>query len=117
MVVRGSAWRAAIWTSWRLTPASSMVVTKNMPEHMWVHSGHFDSGGVGQVPQPAGGGVAIHAGAGAVEQDRPSSALTDGAVDRAAYRWWERDRYQFGAFAAYPQDPVPVLFAKILDSG
>src|SRR5262245_24768049 len=28
MVVRGSAWRAAIWTSRRLTPASSIVVTK-----------------------------------------------------------------------------------------
>src|SRR3954466_1954441 len=28
MVVRGSQWRAAIWTSRRLTPASSMVVTK-----------------------------------------------------------------------------------------
>jgi hypothetical protein len=27
MVVRGSAWRAAIWTSCRSTPASSMVVT------------------------------------------------------------------------------------------
>jgi hypothetical protein len=27
-VVRGSAWRAAIWTSRRSTPASSMVVTK-----------------------------------------------------------------------------------------
>jgi hypothetical protein len=28
IVVRGSAWRAAIWTSRRSTPASSMVVTK-----------------------------------------------------------------------------------------
>src|SRR5665647_687197 len=27
MVVRGSAWRAAIWTSRRSTPASSIVVT------------------------------------------------------------------------------------------
>jgi hypothetical protein len=27
MVVRGSVWRAAIWTSRRSTPASSMVVT------------------------------------------------------------------------------------------
>lgn len=27
MVVRGSAWRAAIWTSRRLMPASSIVVT------------------------------------------------------------------------------------------
>ena len=27
IVVRGSAWRAAIWTSRRSTPASSMVVT------------------------------------------------------------------------------------------
>src|SRR4051812_5844433 len=35
MVVRGSAWRAAIWTSRSSTPASSMVVA----EHVWVHPG------------------------------------------------------------------------------
>ena len=34
MVVRGSAWRAAIWTSRRPTPASSMVVT-NVCLSMW----------------------------------------------------------------------------------
>jgi hypothetical protein len=59
MVVLGSTWRAAICTSRRLTPASSMVVTK-MPQHVRVHPRHPDPGGAGQVPKPAGGGVPVH---------------------------------------------------------
>src|ERR1035441_160332 len=71
MVVCGSAWRAAIWTSRRSTPASSIVVTECMAEHMRVRPGNPYSGDVGQAPQAPGGGVAVHPRAAAVEQDRP----------------------------------------------
>jgi hypothetical protein len=59
MVVRGSAWRAAICTSRRLTPASSMVVT-NVAEHVWMHPGHPDLSRLRRVFEPACRRVPVH---------------------------------------------------------
>jgi hypothetical protein len=41
-------------------------------EHVRVSPGDLDAGGLGEVPQAAGGGVPVHPGAAAVEQDRPA---------------------------------------------
>jgi hypothetical protein len=67
------------------------------------------------MPQAAGGGVAVHPGAAAVEQDRPISAGADRPVDGAADRWWQRDQNDLGAFAAYAQHPVTMLLAQVGD--
>jgi hypothetical protein len=79
--------------------------------------GDSHASNLGQVPQPAGGGVAVHPGATSVEQDRPASAGADRAVDGPPGRWRERDQDDLGAFAAHAQDPVAVLFAEIGDVG
>ena len=69
----------------------------------------------GQVPEPAGGGVTVHPGAVAVEQDRPAGAAADGLVDGSADRGRQRDQGNLGAFAAHPQHPVAVLFTQVCD--
>ena len=67
-------------------------------------------GGFGEPPQAAGGGVAVHPGATAVEQDRPARAGAYRAVDGPPDRWRQRDQDDLGAFAAHAQYPVAVLF-------
>jgi hypothetical protein len=59
--------------------------------------------------------VAIHSGAAAVEQDRAVGAAADGAVDGPPDGWWQRDRHDLAALAAYSQDPVTVFFAEVGD--
>ena len=44
----------------QVTPASGMVVTKVCPEHMRMCPGRPYSSDLGQSPQAAGGGVAVH---------------------------------------------------------
>jgi hypothetical protein len=72
IVVRGSAWRAAIWTSRKSTPASSMFGT-NVAEHVRVCSGDPDVGGSGEPAQAAGGRVPVRPGAAAVEEAGPQA--------------------------------------------
>ena len=69
--------------------------------------------GTGQAPQVAGGSVAVHPGAAAVEQDRAAGTGADCLVDGPCYGWWQRDQDDLGAFATDTQYPVPVLFAKV----
>jgi hypothetical protein len=47
-----------------------------------VHARDLHTGDGLQASQPAGASVPVRAGAAAVEQDRPSDAVADGAVDR-----------------------------------
>jgi hypothetical protein len=115
MVVRGSACRAAICTSRRSTPASSMVVT--CAEHVRVHARKPDPRSGGQTPQPSGGGVAIHPGATGVEQDRPGCSGVHRPVHRSPHGRWQGHEDDSSAFADYPQHPVPVLFSKVGDLG
>lgn len=86
MVVRGSACLAAIWTSRKSTPASSMVLTT--AQHVRVHPGEADSGVAGEVPQPSGGGVSVHPSAALVEQQRTYGSIAGGMVDRSADGGW-----------------------------
>jgi hypothetical protein len=72
---------------------------------------------VGEAPQAPGGGVAVHPGAAAVEQDRPALPCAGRPVDRPAYRWWQWDQDHLGAFAAHAQHPVTVLLADVGDVG
>ena len=47
---------------------------EGMAEHMRVRPGDPDPRGIGELMQAAGGGVPVHPGAAAVEQDRPARA-------------------------------------------
>jgi hypothetical protein len=80
-----------------------------------VRPGDRHPSGIGQAPQAAGGGVAVHPGAAAVEQDRAASTGGYGPVDGPRDGWWQRDQDDLGAFAADTQHPVPVLFAQVGD--
>jgi hypothetical protein len=82
---------------------------------MW--PGYPYASSFGQAPQAAGGGVAIHPGAAAVEQDRPAGAGADRAVDGPPDGWRERDQDDLGALAAHAQHPVTVFFAHVGDVG
>jgi len=68
-------------------------------------------------PQAAGGGVAVHPGTAAVEQDRPAGAGADCPVDGPRDRWRQRDQRDLGAFAAHAQHAVAVFFAEVGDVG
>jgi hypothetical protein len=88
-----------------------------VPEHVRVCPGDPDTGLGGEPPEPSGGGVPVHPGAAASARDRPADPGADGAVDRPADRWRQRDQDDLGALAADPQDPVAVLFAEVADVG
>jgi len=82
-----------------------------------VHPGDPDTGVLGEPQEAAGGCVPVHPGAAAAEQDRPAGPCADGAVDRPADCWWQRDQDDLAALAADPQHPVAVLLAQISNSG
>jgi hypothetical protein len=75
------------------------------------------TGRFGETPQAPGGRVPVHPGAAAVEQDRPVGAGAGCLVDGPADGWRQRDRDDFGAFPAYAQHTVAVLFAEVGDIG
>jgi hypothetical protein len=68
-----------------------------------------------ESPEPAGGGVPVHACPMNVEQDRSRVTASDCAVDGAADRLWQRDQDHLAALAAHPQHPVAVPFAEVSD--
>src|SRR5437764_522551 len=92
-----------------------MVVTKVWREHVRVGPGDPHPSGLGELAQAAGGGVAVHPDAAAVEQDRPVGADADGSIEGPLYGWWQGNEDDLGAFAAYAQDPVAVFFAEVGD--
>jgi hypothetical protein len=59
---------------------------ERVPEHVRMRPGDRHPGGLGEPPQPPGGGVPVHPRAAAVEQDRPAGPSAGGLVDRAADR-------------------------------
>jgi hypothetical protein len=79
--------------------------------------GDLDACGGGQAPEPAGGGVAVHPGAAAVQQDRAAGPGSGCLVNGACHGWWQRDQDNLGAFPADPQHPVAVFFAQVGDVG
>jgi hypothetical protein len=115
MVVRGSACRAAICTSRKSTPASSMVVTKVWRSMCGCIRGNRTTGYVGQSSEPPGRGVPVHPCPTGVHQDRPRSPCADRPVDRPRHRRWQRHQHHLGALAHDPQDAVPVFLTQVGD--
>ena len=90
---------------------------ESMAEHVRVRPGDLYTRSVGQAPQAAGRGVAVHPGAVAVQQDRPTVPGAGRPVDRPAHGGWQRDQDDLGAFAAHPQHAVAVFLAQVGDVG
>lgn len=77
--------------------------------------GYPDSCGLGQVPDPPGGGMPVHPRAAAVEQNRAGVTVIHGAFDRPAGRRRQRNQEDLAAFAADAQYPVAVFLAELAD--
>jgi hypothetical protein len=84
-------------------------------EHVRVHARDVHTGDGLQASQPAGAGVPVHAGAAAVEPDRPSDAVADCAVDRARDGGWHRYEHDLVALADDSQHWMAVLFTDVGD--
>jgi len=97
------------------TPECSSTDNEGVPEHVRVWPGDPDPRCLGESPQAAGGGVAVHPDAATGEQDWSAGAGAGCPVDRAADRGWQRDEDGLGALAAHAQHPVAVLVTQIGD--
>ena len=98
MVVRGSAWEAASWTSRSGTPASKLVGDERVAQRVRP-DGLGQSGAAGGAADDPGGAVPVQPVPGSGEEDRPFASFADGQVDRACGARRERDDGQ-GAVAA-----------------
>jgi hypothetical protein len=88
---------------------------EGVPEHVWVHARDLHAGDGLQAVQPGRRRAPAQSGAGAVEQDRPVDAISDGAVDGSSDRGWHRDEHDLVSFADDAQDAVAVFFAEVGD--
>ena len=90
---------------------------ENVAQHVGVHPGHPDPGGLGQVLEPVGRGVPVHPGTKVFRRigpwSRPSTARSM-ARATASGTGYEGD---LAALPANLEHPVPVLFAEIPDGG
>ena len=88
-----------------------------MSQHVWVHAWHVHARCCGEVFEAAGGGVAVHAAAGRIEQDRAGHAVAGGGVDGAADRGRQQHQGGLVAFAAHPWDTAAVFLTEVVDVG
>ena len=86
---------------------------EGVTEHVRVCPRNVYPGGLGQLAQAPGGGVPVHPGTAAVEQNRAARAGADRLVDRPADRGRQQDQDYLGAVAAYAQHAVAVFFAEV----
>ena len=84
-----------------------------MPENVRMRPGDPHTRFLREPQQPPGGGVPVHAGSAAVEQDRPAYPGARGAVDGPPDSRGRRDQDNLRSLAAHPQDPVAVFFTEI----
>ena len=90
MVVRGSAWEAASWTSRSGTPASINGGDERVPQGVRADL-LADPGAAGDPAHYPGGAMAVEAPAVGGEEQRPAGALADRQVDGAGGARCERD--------------------------
>jgi hypothetical protein len=94
-----------------------MVVTDNVPQQVRMHPRHPDPCGGGQVLEPSGSGVSVHADAECVVQDRAVVTVADRSVDGSADRWWQRHEDDLATLAPDPRDAVAVLLVEVGNAG
>jgi hypothetical protein len=81
------------------------VRDERVPQHVRMRPGNPHTGLIGQAPEPARGGVAVHPGAAAVEQNGPGRAGADCPVDCPADRRWQRHQYNLCALGCSRRGP------------
>jgi hypothetical protein len=87
-------------------------------QHVRMGPGDLDAGGLGEVPQAAGGRMAVHPGAAGVQQDRPAVPHADRPVDGPADRGRQRDQDDLGSLAAHSAEVrFGVLARAALEAG
>src|SRR6476661_10341796 len=111
MVVRGSAWRAAIWSR-RSTPAASMVVTKVCRSMCGCIRGSRTPASLARVCSRRGG-VPVHPGAAPGPQDGTCGALRDRLVKGSTDHRWEGGQDDLAALAGDSQYSVAVFLAEV----
>jgi hypothetical protein len=84
---------------------------------MGMRPGNRHAGLLRELPQTAGGGVPVHPGTAAVEQDRAAHPACDSAVDGPADGRRQRDQDDLAALAAHAKDAVTVLLTQVADIG
>ncbi len=115
MVVRGSAWLAASWTSRSGTPASKLGGSdERVAQRVWANS-LVDPGSSGDPSNDPGCSVSIEPSAGAVAEDRPFAAFTNGKIDSARGAWGERDRHGLAALAVDDEGAVTAFETELFD--
>jgi hypothetical protein len=115
VVVRGSAWRAAIWTSRSGTPSIEGGHDKRSPEHVRVYES--DLCPFADRADPAVGGTPVEALTVVTDQNRSFSPFTDGEVDGSRGARHQRDQGGLVALPDDPQYPVASLEGHVLDVG
>jgi hypothetical protein len=88
---------------------------EGVPEHVGVHPREADASDGCELAQSPGCDVPVHPGAASVEQERSTGAIAGRPLDGAADRGRQRHQDDFAALVRHPQDPVPVLFAEVVD--
>jgi hypothetical protein len=76
-------------------------------QHVGVCTGNPDASGLGELVQAAGGRVAVHPDATAIEQDRPAHAVPDRPIDGPPDCWRQRHQDDLGALAAHGRTRWP----------
>jgi hypothetical protein len=100
MVVRGSAWLAASWTSRSGTPASSAAVMKAW-RSVWGPTSFGDPSLSGDPTHDAPGGVSVESFTRAVLEDRALETFADREVEGPGDPRRERHRDDVPAFAGH----------------
>jgi hypothetical protein len=117
MVVLGSAWLAASWTSRNGTPAR---VESGGDEGVAQRVGRDalgDPGGASDTANGAGGTVAVERLAGDGDEDQALAPLAHGQVHGPRLPGRQRDADHLAALSAHEQRPVAALDPQVLDRG
>jgi len=100
VVTHGGAWVSVAGGDLdvaQVNPSVQHGRDEGMAEHVRVRPGDPRASIFSHPPQAAGGGVAVHPGAAAVEQDRAAGTGASGPVDSTPDGGWQRDQDELAA--------------------
>jgi hypothetical protein len=114
MVVRGSVWDAASWTSRSGTPASRNGHFEGVAKTVWGDP-LADPGPSGESLHCPVGGVTVHPASGGADEDRTVGSLADVQVEHPSGSRGERDRDVLAARAHDPKGEMTALDVHVVD--
>jgi hypothetical protein len=113
VVVLGSEWRAATWTSRNGTPASSAAMMKAAPRHVGMDDPEACL--LSDRPHPRMSSTSVEAIPVPTPKNRAVRTLTDDQVQGPSRSRDERHQAWLVAFAKDPERPMPVIEGDVLD--